>query len=85
MSGSTKFMVSKMARPAVMESAGRIDVQRNIFFRIFGSQEQHLRDDQIGDVVVNGSAQENDVFLEQARIDIKRALAARGLLHNHGH
>ncbi len=63
----------------------RIDIQRNVFFRIFGGQEQHLRDDQIGDVVVNGRAQENDVLLEQARIDIERAFAARGLLHNHGH
>ena len=66
-------------------AAGRIDVQRNILLRILGGQEQHLGDDQVRDVVVDRRAQENNVFLEKARINVESALAARSLFDHHGH
>ena len=65
-------------------AARGIDVELNVFLRIFGLKEEHLRGGQIGDVIVNGRANKDDVFLEQARINVVGALAAAGLLHDHG-
>ena len=42
-----------------------------------------MGDDQIGHVVVDRLPQENDVLLEQPRVDIGGALAPRGLLDDH--
>ena len=44
---------------------------------------QQLGDDQVRDLVVDRSAEEHDAFCEQARVDVERALAARGLLDHH--
>ena len=66
-------------------AAGRIDVELNVFFRVFSLQEEHLRGSKIGDVIVNRSADEDDVFLEQARINIVSPFAAAGLLDHHGY
>ena len=65
-------------------AAGRIDVDRNILFRIFRFQEQQLGDDQIGDLVVNRSAQKDDVLFQQPGIDVVRAFPTGGLFDHHG-
>ena len=44
---------------------------------------QQLGDDQVGDVVGDRRAEEDDPLAEQARVDVERALAARGLLDHH--
>jgi hypothetical protein len=46
-------------------TAGRVDVDGNILFRIFRFQEKQLGDDEIGYLVVNRRAKENDVFFEK--------------------
>ena len=47
-------------------------------------QKQKLRGHQIGDVIVDRRADENDVILEQPGINIVGALAPVGLLDHHG-
>jgi hypothetical protein len=41
---------------------------------------QQLSDDQVGDVVVDRRPEEYDALVEQARVDVERALAARARL-----
>jgi hypothetical protein len=45
-----------------------------------GFQEQQLRGNQVGGLVMDRAAEENDPVLQQARVDVVRALAAAGLL-----
>ena len=42
----------------------RVDVNVDIAIRVFARKEEDLRDQQIGDLVVNRGAKEDDVFLE---------------------
>ena len=44
---------------------------------------EELRDDEVRDLVVDRRAEEDDPLVEQARVDVERALAARGLLDHH--
>src|SRR5207237_5559708 len=46
-------------------------------------QEHQLGVDQARDVVVDRAVQEDDTVLEQARVDVVRALATRALLDDH--
>ncbi len=62
------------------DAAGRIDVERDVLVGVLGLQEQHLRDHDVGHVVVDRADDEDHALLEQARIDVISALAARGLL-----
>src|SRR6185437_4449841 len=64
-------------------SARGIDVEMNVLVRVLGFQEQHLRDDKVGRRLVDGPDQEYDAFLQQARVDVVRALAASALLDHH--
>jgi hypothetical protein len=64
-------------------AAGRIDVQRNVLLGVFRGEEQHLSDDQICHIVIDRSAEENNILFEQTRVNIECAFAARRLLHNH--
>src|SRR5215469_7482013 len=50
---------------------------------ILGLEEEQLRDHQVGDVVVDRAAQEDDALLQQARVDVVGALTARALLDHH--
>jgi len=56
-------------------AARGVDVNLNVFFGIFGLQEQHLRGGQVGDVIVNRCTDKDDVFFEQPRVNIVSALA----------
>jgi hypothetical protein len=41
-------------------------------------QEEQLGDDEVGHVVVDGGAEEDDAVLEQPRVDVEGPLAAVG-------
>src|SRR5580765_5714344 len=43
-----------------------------------------LGDDEVGDLIVDRGADEDDPLVEQTGVDVERALATRGLLDNHG-
>src|SRR5690606_34655054 len=47
--------------------------------------EQQLGTDHVGHVVVDAADQEDHPLLQQARIDVVRALAAAGLFDHHRH
>ena len=55
-------------------AAGAVDVQVDVGLGVLVGQDQHLGDDQVGDGVVDGRAQDDDAVLEQAGIDIHRPL-----------
>ncbi len=50
-----------MASPAVMEPPGELMYSENVLLRILSLEKEHLRDDKVGHLVVNGCAKENDV------------------------
>src|SRR5207247_8120230 len=64
-------------------AARRVDVDRDVLVRILRLEMEKLRHDQVRDLVVDGRAEEDDPLVEQARVDVERALAARGLLDHH--
>ena len=45
---------------------------------------QQLGDDEVGDLIVDRGAEEDDALVEQARVDVELALAARRALDDHG-
>jgi hypothetical protein len=65
-------------------AAGRVDVERNVLVGVLGFEEQQLRDDQVGDFVVDPSAEEDHAVLEKARVDVIRAFAATAFFDDHG-
>src|SRR5204863_5131359 len=52
---------------------------------VLSLEEQHLRDDKVGQLVLDERRQEDDPLLEQAREDVEGALATRRLLDDHRH
>ena len=63
-------------QPGGDAAAGAVDVEMDVGLGVLMGQDQHLGDDQVGDVVVDGRAQDDDAVLEQAGIDIHRPLFA---------
>ena len=55
----------------------------DVLVRILGLEEQHLRDDEVRRRFVDRTDQEHDALLQQARVDVVRALAASALLDHH--
>ena len=66
-------------------AARRIDIERDLFFRILRLEVQHLRNYQVCNLVVDGTAEEDDAFFKKARVNVVRALAKRSLLDDHRH
>ena len=66
-------------------AAGRVDVEVDVLVRVLGLEEEQLGDDQVGDVVLDGVAQEDDALLEQPAVDVVGALAPAAALDDHGH
>jgi hypothetical protein len=61
-------------------AAGAVDIQVHVLFGILAFEKQQLRGDQVGEVVVDDAADEDDPVAEEAGIDVVRTLAAvRGL------
>src|SRR5437588_658260 len=46
---------------------------------------EQLRDDQVGDLVVDRCAEEDDPLVQQTAVDVERPLPAGGLLDDHGY
>src|SRR5690606_33857251 len=55
----------------------------DVLLGVLRLEEQHLRHDHVGDVVVHAADKEDHPLLEQARVDVVRALAPAGLLDHH--
>src|SRR5665213_843036 len=64
-------------------ASGRIDTELDVFFRVLAGEEKQLRDDQIGDVVVDRRAEEDNVVAEQTAVDVVGAFAPARLLEHH--
>src|SRR5437867_3341517 len=61
----------------------RVDVQVDVLVGVLGLEEQHLRDHQVREVVLDERRQKDDPLPQQSREDVERALTARRLLHDH--
>jgi len=57
-------VVDRQAR--VDDPAGRIDVHLDVLVGVFGLEVQQLRDDEVGDVVVDRAADEDDALAQQS-------------------
>ncbi len=57
----------------------------DVALRILRLEEEHLGDHQARDLVVDRATEEDDVVLEEARIDVVGALTAARLLYHHRH
>ena len=64
-------------------AAGRVDVEADVLVGVLGLEVQELGDDQVGDVLRDGRAEEDDALVEQPGVDVERALPAGGLLDDH--
>ena len=61
-------------------AAGRVDVQHDLFVRVFALEIEHLRDHDVRDVVVDLRPEKHDPVFQEPRKDVPRALTAvRGL------
>ena len=69
---------------AVNDAAGRVDVEHHLFVRVLALEEEKLRDDDVGDVIVDLGSEEHDAIFEEAAEDVPVALAAVGGLHDGG-
>ena len=65
-------------------AAGRVDVQADVLLRVLRLEEEELGDDQVGEVVLDRVAQEDDPLAQQARVDVVGALPPAGGLDDHG-
>ena len=73
-------------RQAGVDRAARtVDVDRDVLARVVGLEMEQLGHDQVGDLVVDRRAQEDDPLAEQMRVDVGGPLPARVLLDNHRH
>ena len=57
----------------------------NVLVRILGFQKKKLGHDQVGNMVIDGSDQKDDTFLEQPGIDIVGTFAPGRLFDDHGY
>ena len=62
-----------------------VDVDRDVLARILGLEMQQLGHDQVGDLIVDRRAQEDDPLAQQVRVQVGGPLPARVLLDNHRH
>src|SRR5690606_35427648 len=63
---------------------GAVDVEKNVLVGVFCLQKQQLGNDQVGHIVVDGTAQEYNPVLEQPGKNVISPFSAFGLLDNHG-
>ena len=64
----------------VGDAARGVDVEGDVLLVVLGLEEQHLRNDQVGHLVVDLLAQEDDALPEQLRVDVEGAVAPASLL-----
>jgi len=58
-------------------AAGRVEVNRDVSVGVLALQVQELSDDAVRHLVVDRSAEEDDAFLQQHRVDVVDAFTAR--------
>ena len=75
-------VVDRHAR--VREAAGRVDVELDLLVRVPRLEVQDLGDDQVGDVVVDLLAEEDDALPQQQREDVVGPITAGGLVEDGG-
>src|SRR5450759_1635038 len=66
-------------------SARAVDVKSDLLFRILRLEVEQLRHHEVGDLVVDRGADEDDALLEEPRVDVEGPLAAARVLHHHRH
>ena len=54
----------------------RVDVEADVLFRVLHLEEEHLRDDRIGDKIVDRCADEYNTVAKKAAVNIPGALGA---------
>src|SRR5439155_8533936 len=59
-------------------AARAVDVDADLLVGILAVEEEQLRDNQIGDIVIDLGAKEDDAIAKQPGIDVIRSLAAGG-------
>jgi len=69
----------------VRRAAGRVHVEVDVFARLLRVEEEKLRGDQVGNVVVHLLAEKHDALAQEPRIDVERALVGARLLYHHWH
>ena len=74
MSGLMYCIVSD-GHAGVDRAARRVDVDRDVLVGILGLQMDELRHDQVGDLIVHGSPEEDDSLVQKPRVDVEGALA----------
>ncbi len=67
----------------VDDAAGRVDVQADVLLGVLGLEEQQLGDDEVGEVILDRVAEEDDPLAKQARVDVVRAFPATGGFDDH--
>ena len=70
--------------PGRHAAAGRVDVQVDVGLRIVRLQEQQLRDEAVGHLVVHRRAEQDDAVLQQPAVDVHRPLFAAALFDDVG-
>ena len=66
-------------------AAGGVDIEGDIFFRVFRREEEQLRDDEVRRIAVYVSTEKDNALFKEAGIDVVRTLTHRSLLDDHRH
>lgn len=67
-------------QPRGNATAGAINIKMDIVLGVVVSEEEKLGNDEVGHVIAYSTTKKDDAVLEQARVDVVRALALGGLL-----
>src|SRR5260370_28436809 len=73
-------MVIKNREPRRDRSTGRVYIHIDLTLGILGLKEEKLRRNEVRDLVVDLTAEEDDAILQQPRVNVVGALTAPGLL-----
>jgi hypothetical protein len=65
------------------DPARTVDVDRNVLFGILGFEEEELGDDQVGQVILDATTDENDAVLEEPGINVVCPFPATALLNDY--
>ena len=71
--------------PGVGQPAWRVDVQEDVLAGVGAVQVEDLGHQQVGDLVVDLLAEEDDPFAQQERVDVEGPLAPGGLVEHRGY
>ena len=70
-------------KSGIHRAARGVDVDRDVLVGVLRLEMDQLRNDQVGDVLGDRGAEKDDPLVEQPRVDVEGALAARGLFDHH--